>query len=626
MKTVCSGLSKLDLRRSFRQRLGAAIASTILLFSLLLAWIVGDISQRQTQTDRGELLAQLAYQLAGALDRDMYIYFQEIQTLASLEEMRSPDRPNAQKQVLLDRLQEAYSDFAWIGLTDLQGTVMASTQGLLAGADVSERPWFVKGQTHPNVQDVHPAKLLATLVPNPSSDPLRLVDVTAPVLNDEGLPMGVLGGHLYWQWATTLRENLLQPLHDYRQVEIQILSSTGDVLLGAGRSVDNDSAPVNLSYLASFRAAQQGQTDALVETGLGNGSALTGYAPTQGYRSYPGLGWVVLVHQPTQEAFATARSLKHSIYLWGIALGLIGGALSWYIAGQMVKPVLAIAHTAEGIRTGTSRAPMPIFPGRDEIAQLSRSVGQLFANLDQQTTLLQRFNADLEAQVAARTDRLDQTNQQLQQEIEVRRQTELALQDANQALQRLTLVDGLTGIANRRHFDQYLEQEWRRSVRDRQPLSLILIDVDYFKLYNDHYGHQVGDDCLRQIAQAIAIPLRRATDLPARYGGEEFAVILPNTDNAGAVYLAETLCQAVKAQHIAHEKSAVGPWVTISLGVATCLTSANLNPIDLISAADGLLYQAKQQGRDRAQGDFVIIVDSDRNKSPLGCNRPNSRP
>lgn len=600
MKPFRFWLSKLDLRRSFRKRLGAAIAIIILMFSILLAWIVGNVSQAQARADRGELLAQLAYQLAGALDRDMYIYFQEIQTLASLEEMRSPDRPNAQKQKLLDRLQEAYSAFAWIGLTDTQGTVMASTQGLLTGADVSERPWFIEGQTQPNVQDVHPAKLLATLVPNPSPDPLRLVDVTAPVVNDIGQPIGVLGGHLYWQWATTLRDNLLQPLHDYRQVEIQILSRTGDVLLGAGHSTDNDSAPLNLGHLGSFQAAQRGQTDSLVEPWVDNSSALTGYAPTQGYRSYPGLGWVVLVHQPTQEAFATAQSLKHSILLWGIALGLISGALSWYIAGQMVKPILAIAHTAEGIRTGKTHAAMPIFLGRDEIAQLSRSVAQLFANLDQQTTLLQRFNADLEAQVVARTDRLHQTNHQLQQEIEVRRQTEQALQQANQALQRLTLVDGLTGIANRRHFDQYLEQEWWRAVRDRLPLSLILIDVDYFKPYNDHYGHQAGDACLRQIAQAIAVPPRRATDLPARYGGEEFAVVLPNTDSAGAIYLAETLRQAVKALHIPHEKSAVGPWVTISLGVATCLPSATLNPISLIAAADGLLYQAKQQGRDRA--------------------------
>nr|WP_277873724.1 diguanylate cyclase [Leptolyngbya sp. FACHB-60] len=281
----------------------------------------------------------------------------------------------------------------------------------------------------------------------------------------------------------------------------------------------------------------------------------------------------------------------------------MSGALTWWIAGQMVKPVLVIAATAERIRTGDTYISMPIFPGRDEIAQLSRSVAQLFANLEQQTSLLQQFNADLEAQVAARTATLKQLNQQLQTEIDVRRQAELALQSANQELQRLTLVDSLTAIANRRHFDQYLEQEWRRAVREHQPFSLILLDIDYFKLYNDHYGHQAGDACLRLVAQTIVQTIHRATDLAARYGGEEFAVVLPNTDAHGAVYLAETLRQAVKALHMSHARSTVSPWITLSLGIATCQPSVTLNSINLITAADTRLYQAKQQGRDRIQAD-----------------------
>ncbi|PSR15486.1 PAS domain-containing sensor histidine kinase, partial [filamentous cyanobacterium CCP3] len=161
MNTVLSWINQLDIRRSFSQRLGAAIAATILLFSIMLASIVGEISLTQTRADRGELLAQLAYQLAGALDRDLYIYYQEIQTLASLSDMRSPNPSIDQKRRLLEQLQQSYSDFAWIGLTDAQGIVLASTQGLLEGADVSARDWFVAGRTQPNVQDVHRAKLLA---------------------------------------------------------------------------------------------------------------------------------------------------------------------------------------------------------------------------------------------------------------------------------------------------------------------------------------------------------------------------------------------------------------------------------------------------------------------------------
>ncbi|MBD1872195.1 diguanylate cyclase [Nodosilinea sp. FACHB-131] len=604
MKRVRFWLGKLNLRRSFRSRLGAAIATTILIFSMLLAAVVGEISQAQAQSDRGERMAQLAYQLAGALDRDMYIYYHELQTVALLDDMRSPTQPAESKRVLLERLQESFSDFAWIGLTNPKGVVLASTHRLLEGANVAERPWFVEGQTQANVQNVHPANLLANLLPNPSREPIRLVDIATPVRTLEGELMGVLGAHLYWQWATTLRDNLLIPLQDYGQVDIQILANTGQVLLSPNQDQSYEQFSPNLFQpLVSFQAALQGQTGFVVEPWFDDNTYVTGYAATQGYRTYEGLGWIVLVRQSTDEAFAAASALKGSIFLWGVVLGIISGALTWWIAGQMIKPVLVIAATAERIRTGDTHISMPIFPGRDEIAQLSRSVAQLFANLEQQTTLLQQFNADLEAQVAARTDTLKQLNQQLQSEIDVRRQAELALQSANQELQRLTLVDGLTTIANRRHFDQYLEQEWRRAVREHQPFSLILLDIDYFKLYNDHYGHQAGDVCLRLVAQTIVQTIHRGTHLAARYGGEEFAVVLPSTDAYGAVYLAETLRQAVKALHLPHAKSIVSPWITLSLGIATCQPSVTLDPINLITAADARLYQAKQQGRDRIQAE-----------------------
>lgn len=173
MRSIRYWLNKLNLHRKFRKRLGAAIATTILVFSLLLAWVVGDISQAQLRADSGKILAQLAYHFAGDLDRGVYVYFQEIQTLASLEEMRTTDQPVDAKRVLLERLQRAYSDFAWIGLADAEGKVIASTQGILEGKDVSERPWFVEGRNQPTVQNVHAAELLASLVPHPSGNQER---------------------------------------------------------------------------------------------------------------------------------------------------------------------------------------------------------------------------------------------------------------------------------------------------------------------------------------------------------------------------------------------------------------------------------------------------------------------
>lgn len=173
------------------------------------------------------------------------------------------------------------------------------------------------------------------------------------------------------------------------------------------------------------------------------------------------------------------------------------------------------------------------------------------------------------------------------------------LQTANLELQRQASLDGLTQLANRRRFDEYLNIEWLRHKREQLPLSLILFDADYFKLYNDTYGHLAGDDCLRQMAVAIAQIARRPADLVARYGGEEFAVVLPNTDAKGAMHIASTIRQAVWQLAIPHSQSMASDRVTVSLGVASVVPIQTLSPQDLLNAADRALYTAKQLGRDR---------------------------
>jgi diguanylate cyclase (GGDEF)-like protein/PAS domain S-box-containing protein len=173
------------------------------------------------------------------------------------------------------------------------------------------------------------------------------------------------------------------------------------------------------------------------------------------------------------------------------------------------------------------------------------------------------------------------------------------LEQANQELEALAVLDGLTKIANRRKFDQYLEGEWKRLTRERSPLSLILCDLDYFKLYNDTYGHQAGDRCLQEVAQAISKVIKRPADLVARYGGEEFAVILPNTDAGGAKYLARQIRLHIEALKIPHINSSVDLYVTLSLGVASCIPNGGLGFYALVAAADKGLYQAKELGRNQ---------------------------
>lgn len=173
------------------------------------------------------------------------------------------------------------------------------------------------------------------------------------------------------------------------------------------------------------------------------------------------------------------------------------------------------------------------------------------------------------------------------------------LQKANLELQNLVSLDSLTQLANRRKFDEYLGLEWRRMAREKGPLSLILCDVDYFKYYNDTYGHQGGDDCLRQIASILSNSVTNPADLVSRYGGEEFAIIMPNTDMNRAVNVAEIVQKLLRELKIIHVASSVSRYVTMSFGIATITPGLDLTPENLVATADVALYEAKRQGRNR---------------------------
>ncbi len=164
-----------------------------------------------------------------------------------------------------------------------------------------------------------------------------------------------------------------------------------------------------------------------------------------------------------------------------------------------------------------------------------------------------------------------------------------------QKLEQLAILDGLTQISNRRHFDQYFDQEWKRAQREQHPLSLLLIDVDHFKLYNDTYGHQAGDECLQQVATAMQQTLKRSSDLVARYGGEEFVILLPNTNAEGAIQVAQEIHNAVQKLEIEHSRSSVSQYVTVSIGISTTIPTLYHRFEALVSRADKALYEAKQQ-------------------------------
>lgn len=180
-----------------------------------------------------------------------------------------------------------------------------------------------------------------------------------------------------------------------------------------------------------------------------------------------------------------------------------------------------------------------------------------------------------------------------------RRQAEEALTEANRQLERMARKDGLTQVANRRCFDETLEREWRRLGREKGSLSLIMCDVDHFKRFNDAYGHQEGDECLKRVADAIGQALHRPADLVCRYGGEEFAVLLPNTDLSGAMEMAEAIESSIRSLQIPHRDSDVCSCVTLSMGVACQSPAQEEGAAGLVAQADQALYQSKAQGRNR---------------------------
>lgn len=389
-------IAYLDPRRSLNTRLGLAITAIALILALSASLMAGRAVSRQVKTDVGQQLANLAYQMTDKLDRGMFERYRDIQIIASLNELRDPQASQATQRSLLETLQVTYPDYSWIGFADSQGIVQVSTKGLLEGVDVSERPWFMGGLESAYVGDVHEALLLAKLLPNPTNGALYFVDVATPVFDLDGNLLGVLGAHLSWSWAQEVKASILNSLEN-PQEEMLVLSKDGTVLLGP-ESLQLEQR----SDLTSFQQALLGHKGYTTEAWPNGETYLTGFVQSQGYRNYPGLGWIVLVRQPTHAAFLPAQRLQRQILLGTLGLGLLFAVLGWLAADRITTPMLAIARAADRIRYGDTNIQIPVKRGHDEIAGLSRSLSQLVSTLIRQEADLKGSNRQLLIELAER--------------------------------------------------------------------------------------------------------------------------------------------------------------------------------------------------------------------------------
>ncbi len=274
-------------------------------------------------------------------------------------------------------------------------------------------------------------------------------------------------------------------------------------------------------------------------------------------------------------------------------------------------------------------AMMPGIDGFTCCAQLKKLLGKNCPPILMITALEDQASVDLAFDVGAtdyitkpihwavlrqRVRRLIQTwwlVQELKLQIDKEKMLSEELEIANQQLQRLASLDGLTKIANRRCFDQTFLYEWKRMMRKKQSLSLILCDVDFFKAYNDTYGHVSGDKCLQKVAKLIQANAKRTGDLAARYGGEEFAIILPDTGGEGAVKVAENIKQHLQSLAIPHVGSLISNYITLSFGITSAVPDTDSSPDSLIHQADNALYEAKRKGRNRVCFQALNIANSE---------------
>ena len=269
-----------------------------------------------------------------------------------------------------------------------------------------------------------------------------------------------------------------------------------------------------------------------------------------------------------------ADGARHTLIFTLMAV-VIGTIIGLMLARRIAAPVERISRHADRMALGELEQQLDQNSPIREVNQLGQSFSRMAGELG-------RLIHNLEACVAERTE---------------------ALQRANAELEGLSMLDGLTGIANRRRFDTALLAEWQRSRREHTPLALVLCDIDHFKQFNDKFGHQRGDEALKAVALTLQASLHRPADLAARYGGEEFVLILPNTDLAGAVKVAEAARQAVLALNIQRNDLSDSSRVTISMGVAVALPDSNSKPEQLIEIADQQLYRAKAEGRNRSMAE-----------------------
>ncbi|MEK3835550.1 MULTISPECIES: diguanylate cyclase domain-containing protein [unclassified Paenibacillus] len=533
---------------SLRTLFSAAFAVIIILLTAILSYVIGNRSTTSVEVSIGSSLAAEANQMSEKLDQFMWSRSGEIEVLSKLNAFQEPVE-QAEAGRLLNQLKKSLPVFTWVGFLDKTGNVVASTDQILQGTNISQRPVFQQALKGTFVGDVHDAVLLSKLLQSKTGEALQFVDVSVPVMDKQGQTSGVLAAHLSWEWSREVEASIVNPLKErLKGVEVFVVSKKDDTILLGPEALTGKRMTA-----AVLQQARSGKSSYAIEQDRGRDSYLTGYAYGDGYMNYPGLGWTVIIRQPADIAFASVHQLERFILISGLLTAAAFALIGWLLAGWISRPLRDITRTADLLSSGAD-VEIPASTRFKDVAILSASLRSLVNNLTKTETKLS-YMSDM------------------------------------------ALHDKLTGLPNRAALDEFLAHAVSKAKQKRTTLSFLYMDLDGFKKVNDSFGHAVGDALLQEVAFRL-MDCTRDNEIVARLGGDEFVIIL-NTSAGKPMKEAEVVASRIISKInqpilIKGEELRVG----CSVGAAVWTPDGG-DTIETLRLADEALYISKRSGKNR---------------------------
>ncbi len=532
---------------SLQHKVILMIVLLIVLLAATLSAVIGERARTEFQSEVGRALADTANQMTSRLDQYMWGRTMEVRMLSEMNEFKNSANAIV-AEALLNRMQKNVPAFSWLGITDRNGVVWAATSRILLGTSLAKRPVYIEGVKGEFIGDVHEAVLLGKLLPNPSGEPLKFVDISMPVKDDSGNVRHVIAAHLSWEWTKQLEQSMFQPIQNRKQEEVFIISRVDQTVLLGPSELLGEKLEVE-----SVRRAFKGQTGWVQETWPNGQEYITGFDIGDGYLDFPGLHWIVLVRKPVSIAYASAEKLQGFIWLLAGVFATGFAIAGWVWSGKLTKPLLELAKAADRIRFGGGQ-PIAAHQGIREIEMLTNSLQELINSIS---------SAQMEVS----------------------------------KLEVIASRDRLTDLPNRISLDAFLSRSQARVLRRKEEVLVVLfMDLDGFKAVNDTHGHSAGDKVLQETARKLQGCIR-ADEIVARIGGDEFVAVIFVVRGQEQESVRAISTRIIQQVNEPVQLETALAQVGCSIGGSVWDKSVNMEVT--LRLADEALYRAKRAGKNR---------------------------